>query len=308
MKILIAGSSGFIGSALVADFKKQGHQVFKLVRSQDLVDDETAFWDPAGDAIDIKKLDRLAGDDGFGAVVNLAGQDLFKERWNPESKKRIWESRINSTHLLATSLGKLKIRPEVFVSASATGFYGNRGNELLNEDSAPPPEGASFLSDLVREWENMSRSAIDAGIRVVNPRTGIVLGTEGGMLKRVRTPFKIGLAAPLGEGTQYMSWITINDAIRAFSHLIATRSLDGPVNLTSPSPVTNLDFTNTLGYQFGKPVFMHAPAFMLRLIFGEAADEMLLVSQRVMPVRLKMTGFKFQHPVMEPALKYLLGG
>jgi uncharacterized protein len=308
MKILIAGSSGFIGSALVADFKKQGHLIYKLVRSQDLAGDDSAFWDPAFDEIDILHLDRLAGDEGFGAVVNLAGQDLMKERWNPESKKRIWDSRIKSTHLLATSIGKLNIKPEVFVSMSATGFYGDRGNEILNEDSAPPPEGSGFLSDLVREWENMSKLALDAGIRVVNPRSGIVLGTEGGMLKRVKVPFQIGLATPLGEGTQYMSWITINDAIRAFNHLIVTKSLVGPVNLTSPNPVTNLDFTNTLGYQFGKPVFMHAPAFILRLVFGEATDETILASQRVMPVRLNMTKFKFQHPLMEPALKYLLGG
>lgn len=308
MKILIAGSSGFIGTALSAEWKKQGHSIHKLVRSHNFIDDNSAFWDPLNDSIDLPKLDWIADSEGFRAVINLAGYNLFKERWNTESKKRIWDSRIKSTYLLTKTIAQLKIKPDVFISASATGFYGNRGSELLNEDSEPPGEGSSFLADLSREWENMSKPASDAGIRVVNPRIGIVLGTEGGMLQRIRTPFKIGLGAPLGEGTQYMSWITINDAIRAFSHMILTENLSGPVNIVSPSPVTNLDFTRIIGYHFKAPVFMHVPPFMLRLMFGEAADEVLLVSQRVMPIKLKMTGFKYQHSKLEPALKYLLGG
>lgn len=307
MNILIAGSSGFIGSTLTADLTRQGHQVFRLVRSQYHPDERAAFWNPQGDEIDIPKLDQLAGDEGFRTVFNFAGQDLMKERWNPESKKRMWESRINSTHLLAKSIGNLKIKPEVFISVSASGIYGNRGSEILNEDSELPAGGAGFLSDLCREWENQSRLAADSGIRVVNPRLGIVLGTEGGYMKKVRTLFKIGLGAPLGEGNQYMSWITINDAVRAFSHLILTQNLVGPVNLTSPNPVTNLDFTRTLGYHYKAPVFMHVPPFALRLVFGEAADEALLASQRVMPIRLKMTGFKYKHSILESALNYLLG-
>ncbi len=308
MKILISGSSGFIGSALVSDWLRQGHSVCRLVRSHALLNDETALWDPENDTIDLPKLEWMASDEGYRAVVNLSGQNLFKERWTTESKKRLWNSRIKSTWLLAKTIASLQIKPLVYLSASATGYYGDRGDEILSEESEPPMGGVSFLADLAREWEKMAVPAMDAGIRVVNLRFGIVLGTEGGMLKRIRIPFKIGLGAPLGEGTQYMSWVTINDTIRAVNHIIATESIGGPVNLASPNPVTNLDFTRIIGYHFKAPVFMHAPPFLLRLIFGEAADEILLAGQRVSPVKLHMNGFKFRHTKLEQSLRYLLGG
>ncbi len=302
MKILISGSSGLIGSALMESWEKQGHKVARLVRSHDRLTDDTAIWEPEGNLIDIPKLDWIAGDDGFRAVVNLAGKNIFEGRWNPERKAEIKNSRVMGTKHLSGALGKLKIKPEVLVSASSIGFYGDRGSEILNEESE---SGRGFLAEVAREWEAATAAASDSGIRVVNSRFGIVLSKEGGTLRRMIRLAKIGGAAPLGEGDQYMSWISIDDTVNAVNHILVKDSLRGPVNVVSTSPIQNVDFSRTLQYYFKAPVYMHVPALLLNIIMGEVAEEVSLASQRVMPVRLRQSGFKFRHTTLEAALRYL---
>jgi len=303
MKILLTGSSGLIGTALIRSWEKQGHKVASLVRSHDLLGDDTAFWEPYGDTVDIPKLNWIAGDEGFGAVVHLAGENVGNSRWTPERMEEIKGSRVKGTRLLSESVGKLDKLPRVLVSASATGFYGNRGSEFLNEDSVV---GTGFLAEMTQAWEAATSPAREAGIRIVTPRIGVVLSNRGGLLKKVLPLFKIGAGAPLGEGEQYMSWIAINDLVRAFNHVIANDKLVGPVNFTSPTAVTNQDFTRSLGYHFKAPVFLHAPEFLLKALFGDMAEEMLLVSTRVIPVKLMQSGFKFRHTTLEDALNHVL--
>ncbi len=303
MKVLITGSSGFIGSALVESFEQQGHQVAKLVRDHDLLNDNSAFWDPSTDTIDIPKLDWIAKDEGFRAVIHLAGKNIMSVRWSPETKPELKESRVKSTKLLAGALTRLKVRPSVFISASGVGYYGDRGNEILNEDHGP---GTNFIAEMAVEWEAATSTASEAGIRTVNSRFGSVLSTKGGALKKMIPLFKIGAGAPLGEGNQYMSWITIEDTVRAINHIIMTETLEGPVNITATTPVTNIDFSRILGYYFKAPIVMHVPAFMLHLMFGDVANDVMLASARVMPVKLIQSGFKFRHTKLEPALKDLV--
>ena len=302
MKILLAGSSGFIGSALTPFLTQQGYQVVRLVRSQDQLTDQTAFWDPQGDDIDLQKLDRIGGDEGIKAVINLAGEDMSKKRWTPEVKEVIRESRIRSTKLLSETLAKLRLKPGLLVNASAVGIYGNRAAEVLDEDSRP---GEGFLADLAKDWEAATYPAADAGIRVVRSRFGIVFSAKGGALKKLIGMAKIGGAAPWGEGAQYMSWIVIDDLLRAFKHVISTESLSGPVNFVSTNPMKNVEFSHSMQYYFKAPLTLHIPAFILRMVIGEIADEVLLTSQRVLPTKLTRTGFKFRYTQLEPALRYL---
>jgi uncharacterized protein (TIGR01777 family) len=298
MNILVSGSSGFIGSALVPFLKTGGHQVTRLARTAGGSDGKAVAWDPAAGRIDAAALE------GFDVAIHLAGESLASGRWNAKKKARIRDSRAKGTRLLAETLARLARPPQVFASAAAVGFYGPRGDEVLDEDSAP---GTGFLADVCRAWEQATEPAAQTGIRVVNLRFGVVLGSHGGALRQMLTPFKLGMGGVIGSGKQYMSWIALDDAVGAVLHTVSTDALRGPVNVVAPQPVTNYAFTKTLGKVLGRPTLIPMPAFLARLAFGEMADELLLSGQRVVPKRLSETGYAFSCPDLESALRHLLG-
>ncbi len=269
----------------------------RLTRSGDSAED-AVLWDPSAGTID---ADRLAGVD---AVVHLAGESIAQGRWTVAKKARIRDSRVKGTRLLAETLAGLPTPPGVMVSVSATGYYGDRGNELLTEESAP---GNNFLAGVGREWEAAADPAREAGIRVVHPRLGIVLSTEGGALATTLPIFKLGAGGRLGSGRQYWSWISIDDVVGAVLHALATESLEGPVNVVAPDPPTNAEYTRTLGRVLGRPTIFPLPAPAARIMLGQVADELLLASQRVEPARLKESGYSYRHPELEGALRHLLG-
>jgi uncharacterized protein (TIGR01777 family) len=259
---------------------------------------ESLVWDPDSGRIDPAALE------GFDAAVHLAGENIAGARWTFQQKARIRDSRIKGTRVLADALAGLSSPPGVVVSASAIGYYGDRGEELLTEES-PPGEG--YLSEVCREWEAATQPASRKGIRVVILRIGIVLTPAGGALARMLLPFKAGVGGIVGTGRQYMSWITLDDTIGAIHHAITSDSLRGPVNAAAPRPVTNREFTKTLGRVLGRPTLFPAPAFAFRLAFGEMADALLLASTRVSSDRLESSGYKFCHRELEGALRHLLG-
>jgi uncharacterized protein (TIGR01777 family) len=296
MKILISGASGFIASALIPFLTTGGHEVVKLVRSKPGAGE--IAWDPARGRLDAAAIE------GFDAVIHLAGESIAEGKWTPEKKIRIRESRIKGTTLLSDTLAKLSRKPKVFVSASAVGYYGHREEEILPESIMP---GMDYLSRVCREWENAADSAAEAGIRVVHPRIGIVLSPKGGALGKMLTPFNLGVGGKLGDGTQYMSWVAMDDAIGAIIYALENETVKGPVNVVSPNPVTNAQFTETLGKVLGRPTVLSVPAFALRFMFGEFADAALLISQRVEPKVLKDSGYKFLYPDLEGALRHVLG-
>ncbi len=298
MRILLTGSSGLIGSELVPFFRGRGHSVTRLVRRPAHEGGKEFAWDPSEG-----KLDPAALDD-FEAVIHLAGENLAARRWSPEFKAKILASRTQSTSLLATTLAGLSRPPKVFVSASAVGIYGNRGDETLDESSAA---GKGFLADVCRAWEGATEVAAAKGIRVVNQRTGFVLSATGGGLAKMLTPFKLGLGGRLGSGNQYLSWIDLSDLVEVFNHVLTHEALGGPVNATAPNPVTNLEFTKTLGSVLGRPTIFPVPAFAARLAFGQMADEILLAGQRVMPTKLRESKFSFRFPELVLALRHVLG-
>jgi len=298
MKILITGSSGLIGSALVAHLRGQGHQVVRLVRRAVAPGEDTAVWNPAAGKLETSALEQA------GAVVHLAGESINALRWTDERKERMRRSRVSGTRLLSESLSQLAAPPRVLVSASAVGFYGSRGEEILTEES---PSGSGFLSDVCREWEAAAEPARQKGIRVVNLRIGMVLSAKGGALPAMLPAFKAGVGGKLGDGRQFVSWIAIDDLTRAISHAVTTDSLSGPVNAVSPNPVRNVEMTKALGKVLRRPTFLSMPAFAVRLIFGEMGDALLLASQRVEPRRLLEAGFTFQFPDFETSLRHLLG-
>jgi hypothetical protein len=255
-------------------------------------------WDPAAGTIDRAALA------GIDAVVHLAGENIAAHRWTEKQKEKIRASRVDGTRLLAETLVAMNPRPRVWVCASAIGFYGDRGDEQLDEASRP---GEGFLPDVCEQWEGATRPAADAGIRVVNVRSGVVLSPAGGALKMMLPPFRLGVGGRLGSGRQYMSWIGLDDAIGAIQYALLTDSLHGPVNLVSPQPVTNYEFTKTLGRVLGRPTIFPVPAPLARLAFGEMADALLLASARVHPAKLLTSGYKFRHGELESALRHLLG-
>lgn len=273
MRILISGSSGLIGSALVPFLSAQGHTVTRLVRSKTQSPDDVV-WDLVAGTIDRGKLE------GFDAVVHLAGESIASGRWTAMRKARIRESRVNGTRLLATALAGLEHRPRVLVCASAMGYYGDRGDEILREDS---PAGKGFLADVSRAWEQAADPARERGIRVLHLRTGLVLAATGGALARMLPPFKLGVGGVIGGGRQYWSWITLDDHVAAIHHVLVNASLVGPVNLVVPRAVTNREFTQALGRVLSRPTLFPLPAFAARLLLGEMADELLLASQRLEP-------------------------
>jgi hypothetical protein len=295
MKILVSGASGLIGSTLVPFLTTGGHEVIRLTRGRARAG--TARWDPQSGAIDRDALE------GLDAVVHLAGENISTGRWTAEKKARIHDSRVHGTRLLAETLAALRRPPAVLVAASAIGFYGNRGRDVVDEDSAP---GAGFLADVCKEWEAATAPAAAHGIRVVTMRFGVVLAGSGGALASLLTPFRLGVGGPVGGGEQYMSWIAIDDAADAIRFALTTPALSGPVNAVAPAPVTNAEFTRTLGAVLSRPAVLPMPAFVVRLLFGEMGDELLLSSTRVAPHRLRAAGFAFRFPVLEPALRHLL--
>jgi uncharacterized protein len=297
MKVAVTGSSGLVGSALVPFLTTGGHEVVRLVRHAPKAKDE-ARWEPEAGAIDSAALE------GVDAVVHLAGENIAGGRWTEARKARLRSSRVGPTRLLAEALAGLKKKPKVLVSASAVGYYGSRGDAWMTEKDAPADD---FLGRLSVEWEGATEPARKAGIRVVNLRTGIVLSPAGGALGKMLLPFKAGLGGVVGPGTQYMSWIALDDLLGAIHHLLDRDDLAGAVNAVAPAPVTNSEFTKTLGRVLGRPTVAPVPAFALRLILGEMADAALLASTRVRPERLQATGYRFRFPELEGALRHVLG-
>jgi uncharacterized protein len=295
MKILISGATGLVGSALVPTLRARGDEVVSLVRATPKPGE--IEWHPNQDMIDSAALE------GFDAVVHLAGESIAEGRWTDEKKRRIYDSRVKGTLLLSKTLAALSSKPRVFLCASATGFYGNRGNELLDEQSSA---GDGFLSEVCRDWEKATEPAQQSGVRVVNLRFGPILAREGGMLGKMLTPFKLGMGGKVGSGKQYISWVAIDDVVAGMRLALDDDSVHGPLNIVAPNPVTNEEFTETLGKVLSRPTIFAMPEFAARLAFGEMADEMLLVSQRVAPKKLHDNGYAFKYPELEPAFRIYL--
>jgi uncharacterized protein (TIGR01777 family) len=296
LNVLVSGSGGLIGSALVPTLTNEGHPVVRLTRSE-ATEDDAVRWDPLTGAIDAARLE------GIDAVVHLAGENIVG-RWTPAKKARIRDSRVRGTRLLAETLAGLPAPPSVMVSASAIGYYGDRSDELLTEESGP---GSNFLSRVSQEWEAAADPAREAGIRVVHPRFGIVLSTNGGALGTTLPIFKLGGGGRIGSGGQWWSWVAIDDVAGAIFHALTTDSVSGPMNVGSPNPVTNAEYTRTLGRLLNRPTVFPLPTPAARLILGQVADELLLASARVEPAKLKETGYEFRYPELESALRHLLG-
>jgi uncharacterized protein (TIGR01777 family) len=294
-RIAITGASGLIGSALSSALQRDACEVHPLVRTLRGAPGEIQ-WDPGTGQIDAGALE------GFDAVVHLAGENIG-QRWTPEVRERILESRVSGTQLLARTLASLRHPPEVLVSASAVGYYGDCGDRPLDESA---PAGNDFLAEVAQAWEAAAKPAAEAGIRVVHPRSGMVLSRHGGALARMLPPFRLGLGGRMGHGRQWTSWIALDDEVAAIRFLIGTPTLAGPVNVTSPRPVTNAEFTRILGRVLGRPTLMTVPAAALRLAFGEMADRTILASQRAHPARLLDAGFHFRHARLEDGLRALL--
>lgn len=296
MKILLSGSSGLVGKALVNFLSMTQHQVFKLVRRKSELKKNEISWDP-----EKKKLNPTSIE-GFDVIIHLAGENIAG-RWTAEKKKKIEQSRIGSTQLLCDTLNKLHLPPEVLITASAIGYYGNQKDRVLTETSS---KGAGFLADLCEKWEKPTQSLLDKDIRVVNVRTGIVLSPKGGALKTLLLPFKLGMGGTIGTGKQYMSWIALDDLISIYNYLLNNRSVQGIVNAVSPYPVTNYEFTKTLGAVLHRPTFLSIPTFLIQNFLGEMGETVLLSSQRVRPEILLNNKFQFTHAVLGEALEYQL--
>jgi len=296
MNILVSGATGLVGSALVPALESAGHSVPRLVRQRPPAGSPDVYWDPTG------QFDPVGGIEGFDAVVHLAGESVVG-RWNRGKKTRILNSRKLGTMTLASAVARSKRPPKVVVSASAVGYYGNRGDEELNEEST---SGSDFLSDVARQWEAALAPATKAGIRTVMLRIGFILSPRGGGLARMLPPFRMGVGGKVGSGRQWMSWVSLADVVGAIQHALATESLRGPVNAVAPNPVTNAEFTRTLGRVLRRPTLFPLPGFAVRLAFGEMGKTLLLSSQRVQPVKLQASGFQFRHPELEGALRELL--
>lgn len=296
MRVLLTGSGGLIGQALIAFLAADGHKVVPLKRSKTHATGRHIQWDPDAGIIDKDALE------DFDAVVHLAGESIVG-RWTPQKKARIVESRAKGTRLLCETLAHLRSRPMVLISASATGYYGDRGAQVLDEESSA---GSLFLSKVATAWEDATEPAKRYGIRVVNLRTGFVLSKAGGGLATMLLPFKLGIGGRVGSGRQYLSWIAIDDVVGAISHAMLSDSLRGPVNAVSPHPVTNLEFTETLGRVLWRPTILPFPAFAARMVLGEMANELLLASARVNPTRLLESGYEFRFPELKGALQHVL--
>jgi hypothetical protein len=302
MKVFVTGASGFIGSALMRALREAEQEAVALVRraprpgTGELPPPPEIQWDPAG-AIDGTKFS------GADAVVHLAGESVATGRWNAERKARILNSRVQGTQTVAASMARAKPRPRVLVCASANGIYGDTGNIVVTEAA---PSGSTFLAEVGRQWEDATRAASDAGIRVVNLRLGMVLSGDGGALPRMLPPFRLGVGGRLGNGRQWVSWITLDDVVALILHALTNDLLRGPVNAVAPTPVTNADFTRALGAVLHRPTVFPVPAFVVRAAFGQLADELLLASNRAVPQAALASGFKFRYPEIKGALEHVL--
>ena len=297
MNILVSGSSGLVGSALVAALTPGRHRLKRLIRSPVRDAESEVHWDPAGGVLAPTALE------GLDAVVNLAGENIASGRWTAEKKARIRDSRVNGTELLCRTLARLDRPPATLISASAVGYYGDRGDELLTEESPP---GSGFLSDVCQEWEAATAPPAEKGIRVVLLRIGVVLTPRGGALAKMLPAFRMGLGGRIGNGRQYLSWITLDDLLGVIQYALNNEEISGPLNAVAPAPVTNHEFTKTLGRVLSRPTIFPLPAFASRLAMGEMADALLLASTRVQPARLQQAGYPFQHRSLDPALRHLL--
>lgn len=299
LNIVMTGASGLIGSALRPVLQADGHTLIPLPRVSKRAGPPAArAWDPEKGAFPSAALD------GADAAIHLAGESIAALRWTAAKKDRIRNSRVAGTRQLCEALARLPRPPRVLLSASAIGYYGDRGDEILVEDCAP---GSGFFPDLCRDWEAATRPAAEAGIRVVNLRFGVVLSHAGGALPRMLPPFRLGLGGPLGGGRQFMSWIALDDAVGAIRHALRDETLRGPVNAVSPRPVTNQEFARTLGGILHRPTFFRVPAFVLKAVLGEMAGPLLLASARVAPRKLEAAGFAFRFPSLDVALRQALG-
>jgi uncharacterized protein (TIGR01777 family) len=297
MNILITGSTGMIGTALIEVLKTLDHRVTRLTRGSLQSREPVVQWNPASGTLNAGEIE------GFDAVVHLAGESIAARRWTAAQKARIRDSRVKGTTLLSETLAKLAKPPKVLVCASAIGYYGNRGDEVLREDSKI---GSGFLAEVCQEWEDAANAARQKGIRVVHLRNGLVLSPKGGALAKLLLPFKMGVGGIVGNGKQYWSWVSLDDTVGAFRHALTNENLHGAVNLVAPRAVTNREFTKTLGKVLSRPTIFPLPAFVARLMLGEMADDLLLSSARIEPARLLAAGYKFKHPELEGALRDLL--
>lgn len=294
MKILISGSRGFIGTPLTERMAGQGHQIVRLVRKPE---SGAIFWDPYRRTIDQSLLEN------FDAVIHLAGRTIAGGRWTKSAKKEIFDSRILPTRFLAETLANLKHPPKTLVCASAVGFFGDRGDQVLTEDSAP---GEGFLPELCLAWEKACDPARERGIRTINLRTSLVLASRGGALGPMFLPFKIGVGGRFGSGAQYMSWVSLSDVISIIEFALTHDSVSGPVNVAAPEPISNREFTTTLGRVLRRPTLFTMPAFAVRLLLGEMGDALLLSSARAIPEKLLKAGYKFLDTDIEETLRRLL--
>jgi len=302
MKILITGSTGLVGTALTQDLQRAGHTVCRLIRpgtSTRAIGNSQGFdvnWNPATGELGGAAV-------GADAVVNLAGASIADGRWTPQRKQLLRSSRVDTTRALVQALAKMSARPRVLVSASATGIYGNRGDETLTEASQP---GNDFLSGIAKEWESEALKAEALGIRVVRVRFGVILSKNGGALPQMMRPFEFGVGGKISTGKQWLSWITLDDAVPILRLALENANITGPLNVVSPQPVTNADFTKLLAAALHRPALFPAPAFALRFLLGEMADVLLLSSQRVLPAQLQKLNHQFLHPDLAPALAAIL--
>ena len=293
LTVVVSGATGMIGSALVARLRAGGHTTRRLVRSSNKAQSGDIPWDPARDSLDPQALT------GCDAIVNLAGAPIA-QRWTASHKRDILDSRVRGTSLLSRAVSAMDVKPSVVLSGSAIGYYGNRGPELLDESSA---RGDDFLSSVVQQWEDAAAPMAAAGVRVVTLRSGLVLAGHGGALAKMLVPFRLGAGGRIGGGQQWMSWIALHDHVRAMEHLLFATATRGAVNLVAPNPVTNEQFTATLAQVLGRPAVLTIPAFALELAYGEMARATLLASQRVVPTSLAASGFSFDFPRLEQALR-----
>jgi len=296
VRIALTGASGLIGGALAPALRAGGHEVRRLVRREPRAVDEVR-WDPAQGAIDAAALE------GLDAVVNRSGENIAAGRWTHAKKARLRSSRVGPTRLLAETLAGLKRKPQVLISASAVGYYGDRGSAWLTETEPPATD---FFGRLSADWEAAAGPAAQAGIRVVHPRTGIVLSPTGGALGTMLLPFRLGLGGVVGSGEQYLSWIALDDVVGVMHHLLQRVDIAGPVNVAAPEPVTNAELTKTLGRVLGRPTLLPVPRLALRVALGEMADA-VLASARMRPERLLASGYRFRFPELEGALRHVLG-
>jgi len=297
MKIIISGASGFVGGALVAHLRHQGHQVITLVRRQAADHASEARWDPVAGDLDCEIVS------GADAIINLNGRSISSGRWTPEVKDDLRSSRLDATRTIVAAIGRATAPPPLLINASATGFYGDRGDGVLDENSAP---GSGFLANLAIEWEAAAMEARSESTRVVLLRLGMVLG-NGAALQKMLPPFKLGFGGPMGSGKQWWPWIAMSDVVGVVDHVLDHEKISGPVNLVAPEAVTSKGFARALGEYLGRPAIIPAPAFAVRLALGEMADALLLSSTRAVPRVLEDTGYRFEAPTLATAFQQILG-